>query len=67
MTGSRRLGCFHVTGSDGSRFGVAATGKRDALELVQARMVRDEMGISAVSAERVGSCEWDYGTTIWYS
>jgi hypothetical protein len=61
-----KLGCYHVTGSDGSRYGVACTGKRDALMLVQARMTADETGAQARSAERVASCDWDYATVLRY-
>lgn len=57
---------FHVTASDGSVFGVAATTVRDAMAMAQERMAQDESNLSPIKAERVGRWEASYGTVIAY-
>jgi hypothetical protein len=58
--------CFHVHTKEGEVYGVAATRKRDALQMVADRLYDEEVRDEPISAERVG--EWDakYGTVLHY-
>jgi hypothetical protein len=70
--------CFHVTTTAGHTYGVAATSKRDALQMTQDRLSREyaerESFLSAlenyrdapVKAEFVGTWTAPYGTVLWY-
>lgn len=69
--------CFHVTTEQGARYGAAAQGKREAKQLVQARISRedadavalgfDPTGDQPATAEDMGP--WravEYGTVVCY-
>lgn len=71
------LPCFHVTTAHGATYGVAATSKRDALQMTQDRLSREDReraefgmpleGDRPVKAERVAVWGAEYGTVLCYT
>lgn len=63
------LHVYHVMTEDASTYGVAATGKRDALIAVQDRLDRDESTARPISCSRVAVAgpTWSYGTVLRYT
>lgn len=64
------LPCFHVTTTARNVFGVAATGKTEARQMVQDRMTRDERderpGPRPADCVNVGRWDADFGTVLEY-
>jgi hypothetical protein len=59
--------CFHVTTANGEVYGVAASTKRDAMQLVQDRLSSELPGTDIpVSAQCVAMWEAPYGTVLHY-
>lgn len=57
---------YHVTTNAGHVYGVAATGKREAMLFVQERLSADGDAGTPERAEVVGSGCWPYGTVLAY-
>jgi hypothetical protein len=63
-----RIRCFHVTTEQGAVFGAAATGKRDAMSMVQDRLRDEESDDRPATVSNVGP--WpgtEYGTVLCYT
>lgn len=62
-----KLPCYHVDATDGDTYGVAATTVRDALQMVQDRLI-DYGNPSArpIKAQRVATWDAQYGTVLCY-
>lgn len=59
--------CYHVTTAGGEVYGVAATSKHDAMQLVQARLSAEAPATDRPStATRVAMWEAEYGTVLHY-
>jgi hypothetical protein len=61
------LRCFHVETDNGATLGVAATCKRDALQMTQDRLSSEGWNDRPVRAADVGSWTAEYGTVLAYS
>lgn len=61
------LPCYHVTASNGLIYGVSAHSKREAFGILQDRLLtEDDGGARPLHAERVGTWDAPYGTTLCY-
>jgi hypothetical protein len=58
--------CYHVTTADGEVYGVAATTKRDALQMTQDRLSREGRTDKPATAKLVATWDADYGTVLHY-
>lgn len=59
---------YHVTMSNGRVYGVAATGKREAMTMAQERAMSDGTGATPQRADSVGrgGPTWTYGAVLAY-
>ena len=48
------------------RYGACATGKRDAMAMVQQRLTSEGSSDRPAGAHLVGACDWHYGTVLHY-
>ena len=59
--------CYHVTTKGGEVYGVAATTKRDAMQMVQDRLSSEEPGTDRPErASLVANWDAEYGTVLHY-
>ena len=63
---SNNLPCFHVTTTTGRVYGVAATGKRDAMARTQERLTGEGADDRPAAAVRVATWDAPYGTVLAY-
>lgn len=67
-----QLPCYHVATAQGATYGVAATTKRDALQMVQDRLSNELDGLEPTAdvpttAQRVDTWNAAYGTVLQYT
>ena len=58
--------CYHVTTEAGRTYGVAATTKRDAMQMTQDRLTGEGSQDRPARAEDVGTWGAAYGTVLAY-
>lgn len=61
-----RSKCYHVTTAQGEVYGVAATTKRDAMQMTQDRLTSESSTDKPATAQLVARWEADYGTVLHY-